>query len=197
MIILFRNYILFSSYMPKEKNMEKQRSAENAPNRFFEVFWPVVFFIVALIVGGLLLRKYFASQEEKAFRSRASALVIASENLMTLADEGVDNGEFMKQLDEVRARYNAAGEWPLNFTAANYEYVQALQGWSLASEVWNTKVEQNSEYAFQDSVDLDALSTYLGIGRSKIQFFTASDMVRQLLYSAGEHARTGKGLVGY
>lgn len=177
--------------------MENQQPVEKAPNRIFEYFLIAVLFVVVLFAGLFAIKGYFAAQEEKNFQSRASALVLAGENLSALADQGVDQAEFADLLKEAQARYSAAGEWPLKYTAANYEYVQALQGWSLASEVWNAKVGQNSEYAFQDTVDLDALSTYLGIGRSKIQFFTASDMIRQLFYTSGEHAKKGKALLGY
>ncbi|GAP13282.1 hypothetical protein LARV_01035 [Longilinea arvoryzae] len=177
--------------------MENQQPVEKATNRLFGYLLITVFFVVVLFAGLFAIKGYFASQEEKNFRSRASALVLASESLGTLADQGVDNAEFASLLGDVKAQYSAAGDWPLKYTAANYEYVQAIQGWSLASEVWDAKVVQNSEYAFQDSVDLDGLSTYLGIGTSKLKFFTASDLIRQLMINSKEHAEKGKTLLGY
>lgn len=177
--------------------MENQQTVESQSNNFVQNVLAAVIFLIVLFAGLMAIRGYFAAQEEKTFKGKVSSLVIAGENLAALADQGITNIEFAKRLDEVKAKYNASGEWPLKFTGANYEYVEAIKGWSLAAAVWDTKVDQASEYAFQNSVDLDGLSAYLGIGTNKIKFFTASDMVRQLLYMAREHAERGKGLLEY
>lgn len=177
--------------------MKKPPFVESRENRFAEYAWITVAFLVVLFAGLLALRGYFNAQEEKNFKSRVTPLVLAGENLIALAERGVDPAEFRNLLDEVKRQYDAAGAWPLPYTGANYEYVQALAGWSLAAEVWDAKAEGGSEYSYQERIDLEGVSAYLGIGLSKIRYFTAGDLIRQLLFTSAEHARKGKGLLGY
>jgi len=177
--------------------MENQQPVENSKPSFIGYLWVTVGFLVIVFIGGFAYKSYRASQEEKVFMSKAPALVIACENLMTMAEQGVEIAEFGDLLGAAKKQYDSIGAWPLKNTDANYEYVRAIEGWTLATEVWKLKTDQDSEYAYQDVVDLEHLATYLGIGLSKIKFFTASDLVRQLIFSAGEHAKNGKSLLGF
>ena len=104
---------------------------------------------------------------------------------------------FRGQLDAVKAQYDAASPWPLKYTQANLEYVQALEGWALAADAWDVKAASASEYAYQDQLDLERISAYLNIEQSRFDFFTASDLLRELLFTAKEHASKGKQLLGY
>jgi len=179
------------------KTMETTQPVEESKPSFIGYLWVTVGFLVIVFIGGFAYKSYRASQEEKLFMSKAPALVIACENLMIMAQQGVELAEFGNLLAAAKQQYDLIGAWPLKNTDANYEYVQAIQGWTLATEVWKLKTDQDSDYSYQDVVDLERLSTYLGIGKSKIKFFTASDLVRQLIFSAGEHAKNGKSLLGF
>ena len=59
------------------------------------------------------------------------------------------------------------------------------------------KAASASEYAYQDQLDLERISAYLNIEQSRFDFFTASDLLRELLFTAKEHASKGKQLLGY
>lgn len=177
--------------------MEKQQPVERKENRFVEYVLIAMAFLIVLFVGLILLRRYFAAQAENQFRSQLPPLVLAGENLTALADQGVDPAEFKSRLEEVKTRYYAITDWPLDYTDAHYEYFQAIEGWTLAAEVWNAQIEDQSEYSYQERVDLERVSTVLGIGLSKIKFFTASDLLRELIHASGEHAQKGKSLLGY
>lgn len=177
--------------------MEKQQSVERKENRFVEYVLIAMVFLAVLFVGLIILRRYFATQAENQFRSQLPPLVLAGENLAALADQGVDPVEFKNRLEEVKTRYYAITDWPLSYTDAHYEYFQAIEGWSLAAEVWDGQGQDQTEYSYQERVDLERVSAFLGIGVSKIKFFTAGDLVRELIHASGEHARKGKGLLGY
>jgi hypothetical protein len=170
---------------------------ENKKPGFIGYLLVTIVFLILLFIGWFVYSNYSALKEETLFKSQSPALVIASENLITLTDQGVSNTDFAGLLGEVKAQYNSIHAWPLKNTDANYEFVQAIEGWTLALDVWNLKTEQNSEYGYQTVVDLERLSAYLGIAKSKFEFFTASDMVRELLFNAKEHAAKGKQLLGY
>jgi hypothetical protein len=177
--------------------MEKPQPVAESKPSFIGYLWVTVVFLVVVFIGGFAYKSYRASQEEKVFMSKAPALVIACENLMAMAEQGVEIAEFGNLLATAKQQYDSIGAWPLKETDANFEFVQAIEGWTSAADVWKLKLEQNSEYAYQDVVDMERLSTYLGIGRSKLKFFTASDLVRQLIFSAGEHAKKGESLLGF
>lgn len=170
---------------------------ENKKPGFVGYILVTIIFLIVLLIGWFVYSNYRAANEEALFRSQSPALVIASENLIALSGEGISSADFGVLLGEVQAQYSAIRAWPLKYTDANYEYVQAIEGWTLARDVWNLKTEQNSEYGYQSAVDLERMSAYLGIAKSKFEFFTASDMVRELQYNAREHAAKGKQLLGY
>lgn len=177
--------------------MEDAHPAEPRRNSLLEYTLVTVIFIFVIFIGRFVYQGWRASQEENLFNTQVPALVIAGENLSAAARLDLGSVEFRSQLDAVKAQYDAVRAWPLKHTQANLEYVQALEGWALAADLWDVKTETASEYAYQDQVDLERISAYLGIERSKLDFFTASDLLRELLFNAARHAETGRRLLSY
>ena len=177
--------------------MEDTHPAEARKNSILEYALVTVIFIFVVIIGRFVYQGWRAGQEESLFKTQVPALVIAGENLSAVAQLDLGNAEFRSQLGAVKAQYDAVRAWPLKYTQANLEYVQALEGWALAADVWDVKTATASDYAYQDQVDLERISAYLGIEPSRFDFFTASDLLRELLFTANEHADNGKRLLGY
>ena len=171
--------------------------AETRRNSLLEYALVTVIFLFVVIIGRFVYQDWRNGQEENLFKTQVPALVIASENLSAVARLDLGNAEFRSQLDAVKAQYDAASPWPLKHTQANLEYFQALEGWALAADVWDVKTAAASDYAYQDQVDLERISAYLGIEPSRFDFFTASDLLRELLFNANERANNGKRLLGY
>ena len=177
--------------------MEDTPPAENRRSSLLEYALVTVIFVFIVIIGRFVYLGWRDGQAERLFMSKAPALVIAAENLIAIAGQDAGPVEFRSQLDAVKAQYDAVKAWPLKHTQANLEYVQALEGWALAADAWDVKAASASEYAYQDQLDLERISAYLNIEQSRFDFFTASDLLRELLFTAKEHASKGKQLLGY
>ena len=177
--------------------MDDTPPAETRRSSLLEYALVTVIFLFVVIIGRFVYLDWRDGQAERLFMSKAPALVIAAENLIAIAGQDAGPIEFRNQLDAVKAQYDAASPWPLKHTQANLEYFQALEGWALAADVWDVKTAAASDYAYQDQVDLERISAYLNIEQSRFDFFTASDLLRELLFNAARHADNGKRLLGY